>query len=379
MGDEEHPAYGVEEGYREYNDPGYEYAPDDANPMEDPATMKMYVARMLRARRDWDSLTPEQRFNAHKSAALEAGLAANDALDVAYELGGLPEGTAGLTTPDFTDGSTTIRVSRSEYEAPFLGSDLVDTQYHETVHAEQTRVSYEVEEGLNINPTTRELEQHRYNQGDMAAYTNEVEADPQGRRDEYMALPVEREAFGAGEAAGRMFARMGDLHDELEEVMGDRRRQLDKDAQAVSDRVNRHLLGLDKVETDPVSQQASEVQQQAYEIAGVAARLVGGSADSEVVSQLEQAIPQLMNDAQALQNLAAGRTDLLRAAVSVYQQGAEFATQVAMYSETYDPGSLPALQKGAQGLAQAAAGLPIESSGSGVGDSGDPTAAAQTV
>ncbi len=41
MGEDEHPAYEVEEAYRAYNDPGYEYAPDPSNPMEDPATMKV--------------------------------------------------------------------------------------------------------------------------------------------------------------------------------------------------------------------------------------------------------------------------------------------------------------------------------------------------
>jgi hypothetical protein len=102
------------------------------------------------------------------------------------------------------------------------------------------------------------------------------------------------------------------------------------------------------------------LQKQAAEIGGAVSLLTGTDSDSDPISALTQAFGSLMDVVGVVQNLAdkEGLMTVLSQAVIVYQNGANAANALAVYSEGYDSDNLSKLKTTLDTLVQSAATLP---------------------
>lgn len=219
---------------------------DTTNPMEDPDTMKMYVARSLGLNRNWNELSEQERMDALTLAAGESVGTASPGTQVQFQPGDLDPGTAGST--DVTTGIITI--SQTEFSAGHLDSETVNTMYHESEHVEQLAVArnFDPTQPRPLTQDQARAETMRYeiidNLGDSNTPGTTMWAESGGTYEDYRALEIERQAHQAGDAAGRMYERVGAVHSELESVMAERRAQYDEAAEELNRQAEqRHSLG----------------------------------------------------------------------------------------------------------------------------------------
>ena len=217
---------------------------DTDNPMEDPGVMKDYVSRTLRARETWDdagdpgdAVSIEERRRAMVTGA--AGHAASQAhpgLNVEYVTEDrtpgmeITDGVAGMTNP----WTGQVLSDPSGFADAELTGDTVNTVYHETTHAEQVALvrdvsaqggavtdrEVDINYEMNINLGTSIVNPEPDTTMWVESHAGQSAADDVA----YRALRAEREAWAAGDAAGRMYNRVSAVHDELREHFDARER-----------------------------------------------------------------------------------------------------------------------------------------------------------
>lgn len=119
------------------------------------------------------------------------------------------------------------------------------------------------------------------------------------------------------------------------------------------------LGGPGQVSDDPVAPLVETVKGEVAALASASAGLTGTDGDGELIAQLTQAFTAFMGDVDALQRLAeqGAQQQLLSTAIGVYQQGADAANALAIYSEGPDSETLAVFQTAIAGTAQWAQSL----------------------
>lgn len=183
--------------------------------LTDEDSKRRFVGDALRTRREWDNLSPDERFDAVTGSANER-LEDVGVTGTQYEMdSSLPSGNA--ATGFGYHQAADISLPEADFSAPDLTPDLVDTVYHESVHAEQSQIADQVRDNDILNPTDRQNDLYEDFHGANKGFHNLVQDDNSGNPNIYGAYrtqAAEQEAWGTGQSVADMFAHGVQVQDE---------------------------------------------------------------------------------------------------------------------------------------------------------------------
>jgi hypothetical protein len=194
----------------------------ETSSLTDEDAKRRFVGDALRARREWDPDDPQANFDALTGAASER-LADAGVDDTTYQMSDqMASGHASTSTGYHTAASITL--PEADFQKDDLDPDLVDTVYHESVHAEQRRIADQVKDNDIENPTERENAIYDNVYGENRGFDQLIQrtlpkeqGDEPGydlRYDAYRDQAMEQEAWETGQSVAEMFAEGARIQDE---------------------------------------------------------------------------------------------------------------------------------------------------------------------